>query len=153
MIAELALAAAVSAGPAVSSTVLDGVPVHLRPGTEQVVTVNHGDGYHAHVTYWKLTRTGWVARFSAEVQARTGRAPYIYTPQGWWNPCTGGSAAMRKDPLWVPNYTTASSPAMPSGWTTWQVWQYTSTGTVPGIHDPGFTDLDRLRSGVKSLGS
>lgn len=95
----------------------------------------------------------WVARFSAEVQTRTGRAPYIYTPQGWWNPCTGGSAAMHKDPLWVPNYTTASSPAMPSGWTTWQIWQYTSSGTVPGIHDPGFTDLDRLRSGVTSLGS
>lgn len=94
----------------------------------------------------------WVARFSAEIQARTGRAPYIYTPQGWWNPCTGGSAALRRNPLWVPNYTTAASPAMPGGWTTWKVWQYTSAGTVPGINDPGFTDLDRLQSGVTSLG-
>jgi GH25 family lysozyme M1 (1,4-beta-N-acetylmuramidase) len=94
----------------------------------------------------------WVSRFSAEVQARTGRAPYIYTPQGWWNPCTGGSAALRSSLLWVPNYTTAVSPAMPSGWTTWQIWQYSSSGTVPGIQDPGFTDLDRLQRGVTSLG-
>jgi lysozyme len=94
----------------------------------------------------------WVARFSAEVQARTGRAPYIYTPQGWWNPCTRGSAALRHNLLWVPNYTTAASPAMPGGWTTWQIWQYSSSGTVPGIQDPGFTDLDRLQRGVTSLG-
>ena len=94
----------------------------------------------------------WVARFSAEVRAKTGRVPYIYTPQGWWNPCTGGSAALHKNPLWVPNYTTASSPALPAGWTTWQIWQYSSVGTVPGINDPGFTDLDRLQPGVTSLG-
>ena len=94
----------------------------------------------------------WVARFSAEVRARTGRAPYIYTPQGWWNPCAGGSATLHKSPLWVPNYTTASSPAMPAGWATWKIWQYSSAGTVPGIHDPGFTDLDRLQRGVASLG-
>lgn len=96
---------------------------------------------------------GWVQRFSAEVLAKTGRVPYIYTPQGWWNPCAGGSAALHHDPLWVPNYTTAASPAMPSGWTTWKVWQYSSSGTVPGIQDPGFTDLDRLQRGVTSLGS
>ncbi len=94
----------------------------------------------------------WVARFSAEVQARTGRAPYIYTPQGWWNPCTGGSAALRNNLLWVPNYTTAASPAMPAGWTTWRIWQYSSSGTVPGIQDPRFTDLDRLARGITSLG-
>jgi GH25 family lysozyme M1 (1,4-beta-N-acetylmuramidase) len=94
----------------------------------------------------------WVARFSAEIRARTGRAPYIYTPQGWWNPCTGGSAALRNNLLWVPNYTTAATPAIPSGWTTWRIWQYTSSGTVPGIQDPGFTDLDRLARGVTSLG-
>jgi GH25 family lysozyme M1 (1,4-beta-N-acetylmuramidase) len=94
----------------------------------------------------------WVARFSAEVRAKTGRAPYIYTPQGWWNPCTGGSAALHRDPLWVPNYTTANHPALPGGWTTWRIWQYSSSGTVPGIQDPGFTDLDRLQRGVTSLG-
>jgi GH25 family lysozyme M1 (1,4-beta-N-acetylmuramidase) len=95
----------------------------------------------------------WVQRFSAEILARTGQVPYIYTPQGWWNPCTGGSSALHKNPLWVPNYTTAATPAMPSGWAAWKVWQYSSSGTVPGIHDAGFTDLDRLARGVSTLGS
>jgi L,D-peptidoglycan transpeptidase YkuD (ErfK/YbiS/YcfS/YnhG family) len=67
VIAELVLAAAVSASP----TVLDGVPVHLRAGTEQVVTVNHTDGYRARVTFWRLTGTGWRARLSA-VDGRIG---------------------------------------------------------------------------------
>ncbi len=62
MIAELAVTAALAAAP----LTLDGVPVHLRPGTEQVVTVDHGEGYHARVTFWKLSETGWQARFSAE---------------------------------------------------------------------------------------
>ncbi|HEX5088894.1 MAG TPA: hypothetical protein VFV89_13875 [Nocardioides sp.] len=69
MITELVLAAALSS--ALSSagggpTTLDGVRVHLEPGTQQVVTVNHTDGYHARVTFWKLAGAGWKARFSAE---------------------------------------------------------------------------------------
>jgi L,D-peptidoglycan transpeptidase YkuD (ErfK/YbiS/YcfS/YnhG family) len=63
VIAELVVAAALAAAP---TTTLDDVPVHLRPGTEQVVTVNHTDGYHARVTFWKLTDRGWVARFAAD---------------------------------------------------------------------------------------
>ncbi len=30
------------------------------------MTVNHTDGYRARVTFWKLTDTGWQARFSAD---------------------------------------------------------------------------------------
>jgi L,D-peptidoglycan transpeptidase YkuD (ErfK/YbiS/YcfS/YnhG family) len=56
-----------AAGPTHPAPVqLGGVSVHLRPGTEQVVTVDHGDGYHARVTFWKLTESGWQERFSAE---------------------------------------------------------------------------------------
>ena len=62
MIAALVLAASLGTGP----TTLDGVHVHLRQGTEQVVTVNHTDGYRARVTFWKLTGAGWRARFSAD---------------------------------------------------------------------------------------
>ncbi len=66
VIAELLVAAALSAGPAAAPVTLDGVTVQLRPGTEQVVTVNHTDGYRARVTFWKLTDTGWQARFDAD---------------------------------------------------------------------------------------
>jgi L,D-peptidoglycan transpeptidase YkuD (ErfK/YbiS/YcfS/YnhG family) len=44
--------------------VLDGVHVHLRKGTEQVVTVNRTHGYHARVTLWRLTNGTWQARFA-----------------------------------------------------------------------------------------
>ncbi len=66
MIAELALAVAVSTSPAAGPTTLDGVKVQLSEGTQQVVTVNHTEGYRARVTFWKLTDTGWQARFSAD---------------------------------------------------------------------------------------
>ena len=66
MIAELVVAAALTTQPTTGTTTLDGVRVHLREGTQQVVTVNHAEGYHARVTFWKLTDSGWRARFSAE---------------------------------------------------------------------------------------
>lgn len=62
MIAELVAAAVLAATP----TTLDGVKVQLSPGTEQVVTVNHTEGYRARVTFWRLTGSGWQARFAAE---------------------------------------------------------------------------------------
>ena len=64
MIVEVLLAAALSAAPSAPTT-LGGVPVHLRDGTEQVVTVDHTDGYRATVTFWRLTGSGWAARFGA----------------------------------------------------------------------------------------
>lgn len=45
---------------------LDGVRVRLRPGTEQVVTVNHSRGYRARITFWRLGDAGWEARFASE---------------------------------------------------------------------------------------
>jgi L,D-peptidoglycan transpeptidase YkuD (ErfK/YbiS/YcfS/YnhG family) len=65
VIAELVLAAALAGSPT-GPTTLDGVRVQLRPGTEQVVTVDHTEGYRATVTFWKLTDTGWQPRFSAD---------------------------------------------------------------------------------------
>ena len=66
MIAELLVAAALSTSPTTSATTLGGVPVHLHEGTEQVVTVDHTDGYRATVTFWKLTGSGWKERFTAD---------------------------------------------------------------------------------------
>ena len=62
-------------GPAQAATravVLDGVTVHLRRGTRQVVTVNHRHGYHARVSLWVLRKGGWVRR----MRAADGRIGY-----------------------------------------------------------------------------
>jgi GH25 family lysozyme M1 (1,4-beta-N-acetylmuramidase) len=86
----------------------------------------------------------WIAQFSREVQARTGEDPIIYGPVPWWLDCTGGTAHFGQFPLWVPDYTSAPTPEITSGWSTYGFWQYSSAGTVGGIDAPGGTDLDQL---------
>ena len=54
----------------------------------------------------------WVAAFDAQIQAKTGRMPIIYTPPTWWDSCTGNSTGFGPDPLWVPSITTGS-PVLP----------------------------------------
>jgi GH25 family lysozyme M1 (1,4-beta-N-acetylmuramidase) len=88
--------------------------------------------------------TAWLAAFIAEAQRRDGTLPVIYTTAGWWNTCTGSSAAFSADPLWIAS--SGTSPALPAGWTNWSYWQYTSAATVPGI--PGKVDVSYLNSGV-----
>ena len=92
----------------------------------------------------------WVAAFDAQIQTRTGRMPIIYTPPAWWDSCTGNSTAFGPDPLWVPSITTGS-PVLPDGWANWTIWQYSGTGTVPGIDATGATDLDQASAAFLGL--
>jgi GH25 family lysozyme M1 (1,4-beta-N-acetylmuramidase) len=92
----------------------------------------------------------WITAFSNEIQARTGRAPIIYTRASWWNQCTGGSSAFANNPLWVANYG-VNSPTLPAGWGTWTFWQWTSSGSVPGIS--GSVDVSYFNGSDAGLGS
>ncbi|MBO0847460.1 MAG: hypothetical protein J2P22_18840 [Nocardioides sp.] len=51
---------------------LGGVRVALRPGTRQVVTVNHTRGYHARVAFWVKQAGGWHRVYAV----RDGRIGY-----------------------------------------------------------------------------
>jgi GH25 family lysozyme M1 (1,4-beta-N-acetylmuramidase) len=93
----------------------------------------------------------WISAFDAEIQAKTGHLPVIYTPPAWWATCTGNSTAFGQTPLWVPDYSTSASPARPAGWATWAMWQYTSTGTVSGISGSANVDLDQANPAVVAL--
>jgi GH25 family lysozyme M1 (1,4-beta-N-acetylmuramidase) len=98
----------------------------------------------------------WITAFEADIQSQTGRLPIIYTPPSWWATCTGKSTAFGQTPLWVPDYSSATSPSpLPAGWGTWSIWQYSSTGNVPGIQNPtgstGNTDLDQANPAVLAL--
>lgn len=92
----------------------------------------------------KAAMVSWLRQFQAEAQTLTGQVPVIYTIRDWWHHCTGDSHVFGPDLLWVASYTTAARPALVHGWGNWAVWQYTSTGTVPGIDAAGHTDLDAL---------
>ena len=91
----------------------------------------------------------WIADFSAEVYRRTTRYPVIYTTANWWNKCTGGNRDFAADhPLFVARYASAVG-ALPSGWSNYTMWQYSSDGAVPGVG--GRCDVDTFNGSPERL--
>jgi len=74
------------------------------------------------------------------VTAAIGRPPVIYAGYYSWQDYTG-NANLTSSPLWHAQYTTAPCPNIPTPWTSWSFWQYSSTGTVPSVMGE-LTDLD-----------
>jgi GH25 family lysozyme M1 (1,4-beta-N-acetylmuramidase) len=54
----------------------------------------------------------------------------IYTGAWCWNPIMGSDNPYSSRRLWVGSY--SSSPYIPIGWDSWWLWQYTSSGRLPG---------------------
>jgi len=92
----------------------------------------------------------WIGAFDDEAQRLTGQIPIIYTTADWWDTCTAGSTAFGSGPLWVAAYA-AASPPLPAGRDDWTFWQYTSSGTVPGIAAAGHTDVSYFGGGLVTL--
>jgi GH25 family lysozyme M1 (1,4-beta-N-acetylmuramidase) len=68
------------------------------------------------------------------VQAAFGVKPIIYTARGFMTSCMGSSTALSSYLLQIADYVDGhTSPALPPGWNTWLMWQYTNTGSIPGI--------------------
>jgi GH25 family lysozyme M1 (1,4-beta-N-acetylmuramidase) len=75
----------------------------------------------------------WIQEFLNTYRSRTGRHAVIYTTTSWWTSCTGNwSGPWSTSPLWIARW--ASAPGtLPAGAPFWTFWQFTSTGSVPGI--------------------
>lgn len=73
----------------------------------------------------------------AAVEAKVGVKPIIYTA-AFMSDVIGTNFSGY--PLWVANYG-VTCPYMPSGWTDWQFWQTSDTGTVAGISGAVDTNL------------
>jgi GH25 family lysozyme M1 (1,4-beta-N-acetylmuramidase) len=87
----------------------------------------------------------WVRVWVKKITRRLGRKPMIYTSSTSWA-YTGNTAefAKAKYPLWVAHWG-VSRPSVPArNWAGrgYSVWQYTSSGHVPGIS--GRVDMNRL---------
>ena len=82
-----------------------------------------------------------VATWLHKVQTALGVRPLIYTAKAFWDPHVQSGLAAEGYPLWVANWE-VSSPALPSEWSSWTLWQYTSQGSVSGI--TGLVDRDRF---------
>jgi len=76
----------------------------------------------------------WIGTWLNEVERLTGRRPMIYTGLNFWNGATGGSSAFSSYRLWFARYVAGDSPGtLPTGFASSTFWQFTSSGSVPGI--------------------
>ena len=92
--------------------------------------------------------TAWLQTWLARVTEVTGVRPLIYTTPNFWKTSVADSDWFARNGysvLWVAHWTSAPAPTVPAGnWAGagWTFWQYSSTGTVPGIS--AAVDLDRF---------
>jgi lysozyme len=78
-----------------------------------------------------------VSAWLQAVASKTGVTPMIYTAHSVGNQYLAGQFGSY--PLWIANYGVVS-PSLPQGWTNWQFWQYSQSGSVSGI--AGNVDMD-----------
>lgn len=94
----------------------------------------------------------WVRTWLERVERKLGARPIIYTNASSWA-ATGDTTefALAGHPLWVAQWGVRRPQVPASDWAgeSWSVWQYSSTGSIPGIS--GHVDLDRIRGGLGPL--
>lgn len=90
----------------------------------------------------------WVKKWLYRVYQKTGVRAAIYVSPSFWSTSMANTAWFAQNgfrTLWIAHWTSGSAPTVPaSGWggNSWTFWQWTSSGTVPGIS--GRVDLDRF---------
>jgi GH25 family lysozyme M1 (1,4-beta-N-acetylmuramidase) len=85
----------------------------------------------------------WVARWVDRYKQLTGCHPVIYGGGYSLSPLGSDFGS----PLWLAAYASDPGPYIPSAWrdTGWNWWQYTSSGSVPGVS--GGCDVSKYRDG------
>lgn len=75
----------------------------------------------------------WIGTFMTEIKRLSGKTPILYTYPSFWDDKVA-TDSFAGYPLWIAHYG-ATSPRIPGGWTSWKMWQYTSSAAVSGIPD------------------
>ena len=83
----------------------------------------------------------FVSDFVAEVKDQLGVTPIIYTGSWWPHHRLSNSHGC---PLWLAAYVRDPDPYVPTSWTTWDIWQYSSTARMQGVR--GNVDADVARN-------
>jgi lysozyme len=82
----------------------------------------------------KEVLTNWVHVWMTTVKNRTGIEPIFYTYSNFTN---NFNTSLTQYDLWLAHYTgDPEKPPNPGIWDTWEFWQYTDQGSVPGVSDP-----------------
>ena len=90
---------------------------------------------------------GEIQAWVSTIESSTGEAPIIYTGKNFWNTSVA-SSHFSDDPLWIAAWG-VSHPLDPIGWSDWQFWQYSDSGSVPGIGNT--VDLDQFNGSTDAL--
>lgn len=93
-------------------------------------------------------QTAWAFAFLDELERLTGKKPIIYTYGAHWNAHLRPDVAFARHPLWLARYNDTPGPP-PRPWARWTFWQFTSSGTVPGIG--GRVDLNHFDGDADDL--
>jgi lysozyme len=108
----------------------------LGPGDLPVMLdIEANDGQPASVVVARAHQ--WVDA----VRAGTGRDPVVYTYKSFWDVQCGGVSDFNTLPFAIAAYGPVC-PNIPAPWDHWTFFQYSSTGSVPGIG--GNVDLDKF---------
>src|SRR5207237_746191 len=111
-------------------------PDDLRP-TVDVEAPGDGAGP---INYPKAEIVRRVGVFLDAVRAATGQDCIIYTyPSVWTELLNDSNTFASTNPLWIASY--APAPKLIGGWSDYTFWQYTASGTVPGV---AHVDRDRF---------
>ncbi len=90
----------------------------------------------------KTFTSNWVIQWANTIKAGLGVDPIIYTYTSY--AATELNSSVTSYPLWIANYNSAPPSTLAAGnyapWSSYKFWQYSSTGSVPGIS--GNVDLD-----------
>jgi lysozyme len=82
-----------------------------------------------------------------QVETATGVQPILYMSPGFADEYAAPSS-LAAYPLWIADYEVAQ-PTLPTGWTTWLLWQYSESGTMAGVI--GAVDLDEVNGPITEL--
>ncbi|MFO0589910.1 MAG: GH25 family lysozyme [Polyangiaceae bacterium] len=115
----------------------------LEPGDlPPVIDVEETDGVGP------TTLSDRLGQWLQHVESKIGRKPIIYSGKYFWQDNVQ-SKAFLDYPYWIPNYS-LDCPNLPDGyWPDWQFFQYSSTGSVPGIS--GNVDMDKFNGSLLDL--
>jgi lysozyme len=91
----------------------------------------------------------WIQTFIARIHTLTGRPGIIYTGFYFWRDSVGNPTNNLNCPLWLAAYVSDPTPYVPPAWSTWSFWQYTSSGSVPGVS--GNVDRDAWNGSLTNL--
>ncbi len=91
----------------------------------------------------------WAKKFCVELKRLCGRPGIIYTGFYFWRDEAGNSPNNYDFPLWLAAYVSNPSSLIPQAWSTWTFWQWTSSGSTPGIS--GNVDQDYFNGTLSQL--